>query len=137
MAVIGVAILAWCASRLAYQDLALTPLWAPKAHLLYTGLALLFAPLMIAAPAIKWLASATLVWIGRISYGLYMWHLLAFVICERLALSEWGRHVAGVMLTFVVAGISWYAFERPILTLKDDPRGWRNWFRRRTASVAP
>ena len=64
------------------------------------------------------LCSPVLVTVGRLSYGLYLWHWLALLTVARLGL----RHVAGD-LTFVVltAGLtllSWFLVERPAIRLR-------------------
>ncbi len=58
------------------------------------------------------------VWIGSISYGLYLWHwpvyrvMFIFKMDGRLVL------LYGVPVTFVIATLSYYLMERPILKLK-------------------
>lgn len=60
------------------------------------------------------LCNAVVTWIGRISYGLYVYH---FPII--LGLRSYDLHPAvSVAATFGVAAISWYVFESPILKLK-------------------
>src|SRR6185436_19299759 len=60
-----------------------------------------------------------LVWIGRISYGLYLWHWpvrgFVFGAASRPAL---GRIVAAIVLAFVIAGLSFYLIEQPFLKIK-------------------
>ena len=62
------------------------------------------------------LALPPLVWLGRISYGLYLWHwpLFQFVTAERTGLS--GPALLGMRcgLTVAVATVSFYAIEQPI-----------------------
>jgi peptidoglycan/LPS O-acetylase OafA/YrhL len=58
------------------------------------------------------------VWLGTISYGLYLWHEIF------LKLAPGGRpistrgHVLAVTLGFAAASVSYYGMERPILRLK-------------------
>ncbi len=65
---------------------------------------------------------------GKISYGIYIYHMVLFQLVLR-TLAHFGadpdaplvkfvRHTSGLALTFAVASISWYALERPILGLK-------------------
>ncbi len=63
-----------------------------------------------------------LVWLGKISYGLYLWH---FPILEAFKKVFDGRlHPAiygslGVIVTLIVAGTSYYLIEQPFLRLKN------------------
>jgi peptidoglycan/LPS O-acetylase OafA/YrhL len=60
-----------------------------------------------------------LVWIGRISYGLYLWHwpVQGFVFGPINDPSV-GRIVVAVLLSFALASISYYVIERPFLKQK-------------------
>jgi peptidoglycan/LPS O-acetylase OafA/YrhL len=59
---------------------------------------------------------APLVWIGRISYGLYLYHMPVIVLLRptgpAMALAAAGLTVASALLSFLV-------IERPCLRLKD------------------
>jgi peptidoglycan/LPS O-acetylase OafA/YrhL len=61
----------------------------------------------------KWL-----VWIGSISYGLYLWHYPIYRLLRDLGFQTPAVVIVGPMLTFLVAALSYYFLERPILTLK-------------------
>jgi peptidoglycan/LPS O-acetylase OafA/YrhL len=64
------------------------------------------------------LESKPLVWIGRISYGLYLWHYPVFKWI-RYAAAPWPVKLALALLaTFAVASLSFYLMERPLLRLK-------------------
>ncbi|MCZ7527259.1 MAG: acyltransferase [Acidimicrobiia bacterium] len=78
---------------------------------------LLVAPAGLAARA---LALGPLVWVGRVSYGLYLWHWPAFLVLsrDRLGLSFWPTTAVRVAVTFALAAVSFYAVERPMLALK-------------------
>lgn len=82
------------------------------------------------------LQTRVMVFLGVISYGIYLWHELWLG-----KYMEWtGAHaftvalppilLAVFALTVVSSSISWYAFEKPILKLKD--RSLRDTFRRRS-----
>lgn len=60
-----------------------------------------------------------LVWIGRISYGLYLWHwpVRGFVFGPQ-AQPPAGRIIVAVLLTFAIASLSFYLIEQPFLRLK-------------------
>ncbi len=78
----------------------------------------------------RFLRSRPMVFLGSISYGIYLWHQ-AFI--EKV--HQWGGwshnalpngpflvHVLGALaLTIVVASASWYLVERPLLRRKDRP----------------
>jgi peptidoglycan/LPS O-acetylase OafA/YrhL len=70
-----------------YHGFALTAAWVPQANFMYTGLGFLLAPLVQHAHRASILTARPLLYIGKISYGLYIWHLLAFTIGHRLPLN--------------------------------------------------
>jgi peptidoglycan/LPS O-acetylase OafA/YrhL len=60
----------------------------------------------------------SLIWIGQISYGLYLWHYPIFRLIE---LQHWSWHqgfLVGVIGSLTVASWSYYLLERPILQRK-------------------
>jgi peptidoglycan/LPS O-acetylase OafA/YrhL len=67
-------------------------------------------------------------WIGKISYGIYMYHYLFFGFIVETFVSKWGigrSFWSELLLCFIVLGVSiavsalsFYAMERPILRLK-------------------
>jgi peptidoglycan/LPS O-acetylase OafA/YrhL len=62
---------------------------------------------------------APLVWIGRVSYGIYLWHIVVFWMLGRLGLDlKWGYWPAAVGVTFALAAFSYHLLERPVLRLK-------------------
>jgi peptidoglycan/LPS O-acetylase OafA/YrhL len=85
--------------------------------LLVTGRRTLYAKALTARP---------LNYLGQISYGLYMLHILCFVVIGAFDLKMerfgmWGDlAVVGVRLTLSILAATWmwYGFERPILKLK-------------------
>jgi peptidoglycan/LPS O-acetylase OafA/YrhL len=110
-------------------------LWLPKPlnFVLYdTTTAVFFAWLIYSASkgfggiAGRVLSAAPLVFIGRISYGVYVYHPLVPPATDSIAgrfgialpTGMWGRFLAYTALTLVVAAISWYIVERPINGLK-------------------
>lgn len=59
-----------------------------------------------------------LVWVGRISYGLYLWHYPVFKVTSFLSLGwPWELSIA-LGVTVAVTCLSYYLIERPALRLK-------------------
>lgn len=57
-----------------------------------------------------------LVWLGRISYGVYLWHMVTFGMGDRLPLlRSSGSWVLTLAATVGLAAVSYYALERPLL----------------------
>lgn len=67
------------------------------------------------------LASPPMRWLGRISYGLYVFHpqVLRLTFAYLAHLPMLVRAVAGLAATLAVTLASWHGFERPFLKLKD------------------
>ena len=91
----------------------LAMLYASAIGLLVTG-----APQWIALP----LKSRPFRFVGRISYGLYVFHPTAFYVAHRYLVPE--GHlilltIAGFALAFALALTSWYGMERYMVSLKD------------------
>jgi peptidoglycan/LPS O-acetylase OafA/YrhL len=59
-----------------------------------------------------------LVWIGKISYGLYLWHLPVFLTLKLQGYGWLQVTLLGTLLTFAIASLSYFLIERPCLKLK-------------------
>ena len=68
----------------------------------------------------RWLAFPSLVYIGKLSYGLYLWHYLLFdaIHTQFPTLNPVAAIVLKLLLTSVAAVISYHVIERPFLTRK-------------------
>lgn len=119
MGLMGAAIIAYCLYKVPLSDFAHTEKWVPSAHIIYTGLGLFFAPIIACASYIKALGIAPLRYIGKISYGLYMWHLLVFAIVHRMHLPFPFEVFISFAATFAVSILSWVYFEKYFLSFKD------------------
>jgi peptidoglycan/LPS O-acetylase OafA/YrhL len=93
------------------------------------GVALVMAALVNSPPrgVGRLLGARWLVWVGTISYGLYLWHLPIFFLpwpslasqLSAAGLELWLLWVLKIGLTFTAATIAYYQVERPFLRLKD------------------
>ena len=72
------------------------------------------------SPVARMLALRPLVWLGAISYGVYLWHWPIFLALngERTGWTGWPLFAARCAATVVVAAASWWLLEQPI-------RRWR------------
>jgi len=77
--------------------------------------------LLISAQPTAWvnrylLSNRVLVWIGLISYPLYLWHwtILAFLRINESGLPPVGVRVVAVLASFVLAWLTYWGVERPI-----------------------
>jgi peptidoglycan/LPS O-acetylase OafA/YrhL len=65
------------------------------------------------------LSQRPLVFLGRVSYGLYVFHAAALYVSERLFEDVPRRAAVGLALTVGVAAVSYYVLEMPFLRLKE------------------
>jgi len=65
----------------------------------------------------KILETKWLVWVGTISYGLYLWHYIIFLALDSLDFNRYADFVLGTLISFFLATLSYYAMEKPILML--------------------
>ncbi|MFF0739934.1 acyltransferase family protein [Streptomyces sp. NPDC004111] len=97
-------------------------------HLLYLVVAVaLIAPLALGSgtggPA-RLLAGRVPAWLGRVSYGLFLWHMVVVegwlrITGQRAGSAEfWVLFPVTVLLTVALAGLAHYAIERPVSRLR-------------------
>ncbi|WP_245908795.1 acyltransferase family protein [Mycobacterium neglectum] len=74
-------------------------------------------------PVARALAWGPLVWLGAISYGVYLWHWPVFLALngERTGLSGWPLFALRCAATVALAAASWWLLEQPV-------RRWRPMF---------
>ena len=99
-------------------------------HYLYAAIALgVLLPALFGDPTRglvrRLLACRPLLWVGMVSYGAFLFH---FAVLQQLGRWDFGSAVDGVSRylwfpvalagALAIAAVSWYAFERPILSLK-------------------
>jgi peptidoglycan/LPS O-acetylase OafA/YrhL len=80
---------------------------------------LIYSTVLCPLPYLRhFLEAKPLVWIGKISYGLYLWHVpMAFMVIN--IHNVYLKNLMMILGTFALASISFYAFERPFLRLKN------------------
>jgi len=77
------------------------------------------AVLLIAAGPEAWinrrlLAHRSAVYIGLISYPLYLWHWPLLVVGGALQTGEYSRRIGAILLAFALAGLTYRLIERPV-----------------------
>lgn len=85
--------------------------------------AVLFSPRL--APVQRILNTAVLVWIGRLSYSIYIWHEGVASFVPKQGLSHWQITLIDLSATLVVATVSYYGVEQPFLKLRHRLPHWR------------
>ncbi|MCU7522185.1 MAG: acyltransferase [Ignavibacteria bacterium] len=66
----------------------------------------------------KFLTSKPLVWVGSISYGVYLWHDPVFEVMRYWGYSKLSILFSGSIITLGIASVSYYLMEKPLLRLK-------------------
>ncbi len=61
------------------------------------------------------LSNRYLVWLGTLSYGLYLWHFPLYRLLLSFDIKDGWLLLTGLLLTVPVAALSYYALERPLL----------------------
>jgi peptidoglycan/LPS O-acetylase OafA/YrhL len=111
--------------------------WASQRHnvLLFTGMALLFGGLVLLSVTesrlVRWLRNPILVHVGKISYGIYLYHgFVIYVVMSAAFKAKIGAEFGSPLIvriglallclagSYVAALASWRLFETPILSLK-------------------
>lgn len=66
----------------------------------------------------KFLTFKPLIWLGSISYGVYLWHDPVYEVMRSFGFSKLSILTAGSIITLAIASLSYYIMERPLLRLK-------------------
>ena len=73
-------------------------------------------------PEWRWLNHAVLVWLGHVSFGIYLWHFQVFrfltLVYPDAWVSPWsgfGALAIAISATLILAAVSFYVIERPLM----------------------
>ena len=93
--------------------------WPPLVAL---AIAILVYHLKDPLPSMVWLSSRFLVWLGHISFGIYLWHFQVMRVMVLLFPDMWsppGQSLLALLIvvpiTLVLAALSFYLIERPLM----------------------
>ena len=96
----------------------------------FTVIAVLAGIIILAAAEGSWFANRVLISrpltvIGKVSYGLYLWHLPVFFVLGRHVTSgpKPLRILIGIVIASAVTSLSWYFVEKPFLNIKNRKYG--------------
>lgn len=99
--------------------------WAAKMPLVVSTIALFITSILVAPQAVvsKIFANSILVWFGKLSYSLYLWHPLVHTIYCSFYWDYFTKHgpkaeLYQYGLIIACSALSYYAIERPFLSLK-------------------
>jgi peptidoglycan/LPS O-acetylase OafA/YrhL len=111
---------AWPAAAPLVLERTMKPLFLNLIFVALVGLTVNYA----GNPRLKWLREPRLVYLGTISYGLYLYHYFIFEICkyyERALGFDPGLvwDVIKLAASIAAAVLSWQFIERPVLGIKD------------------
>jgi len=71
-------------------------------------------------PVLKGLTNRTVVFLGTISYTMYLIHKLVLAIAQHDIENVWLNTIAALLVTIIWAGLSWFLLEKPISRLKEN-----------------
>jgi len=119
LAAVGVIFLGYLVATASWEDLMLYQYRGYTLVALSMGLILVVLVVWPPKVALLVLRFTPLVWIGRISYGLYLWHWpVRWFVYQKAALPSAAQLVVGVALSLSLTTLSYYFVEKPFLRWK-------------------
>jgi peptidoglycan/LPS O-acetylase OafA/YrhL len=86
--------------------------------------AIMFA-LLEPLKGLYWLGGRFMVWMGDISFGIYLWHFPLLLLLHRSILKQWDTPLLSIVAllitlagTLLLASLSYYCVEKPIMQRK-------------------
>lgn len=89
-----------------------------KLPLLYFSMALLIGLVASGVTSAFFLQISPLVFTGRISYGLYLWHVPILIVLLKTGFAGTRLLLLVLVLSYIFATFSWFVIERPALRLR-------------------
>jgi len=81
---------------------------------------------LVALPARQLLARvlSLLSYVGKISYGIYLWHMLVILFVMKIGMAHpWQGAGLVVLLTLAISSFTWHFFEQPLIRKYHDKPG--------------
>jgi peptidoglycan/LPS O-acetylase OafA/YrhL len=75
-----------------------------------------------AYPSFRWLDSAIFSWLGKISYPLFLYHILAIGVAKKLVDDVYLQLIIATLISVITAAFSYYFIESPALRLRSRLR---------------
>lgn len=98
---------------------------------LSAGAILIVLMLWPPAPVLTVLRFRPLRWIGRVSYGLYLWHWpVREFVCPNVETATASRLIAALVIAVAITALSFYLIEKPFLKIKERFTSGNNSVRR-------
>ncbi len=115
----SLAFLGWAFGAMVYTSISLY-YWGLAATAVASAVVIAHVVVSPRAMLARLLAIPPLVWVGRISYGLYLWHWPVFLVLNgsRLGWTSGPTMALRVTVSLTLATMSYWLWERPFLGLK-------------------